>query len=111
MPKISGVAKLDITVTEKDRRDCIVASRKFGEGCFGGEPFFVGKETSDGNGDDEDDGYVVCYVHNEKTGESRFLVMDAKSPTLEIVAAVKLPHRVPYGFHGLFIKESDLNRL
>lgn len=109
MPKISGVAKLDITVTESDQKDCIVACRKFGEGCFGGEPFFVAKETE--SKDEEDDGYIVCYVHNEKTGESRFLVMDAKSPTLEIVAAVKLPQRVPYGFHGLFIKESDLNRL
>nr|GEV80804.1 carotenoid cleavage dioxygenase [Tanacetum cinerariifolium] len=110
MPKISGVVKLDISLSEVDRRECIVASRMFGPGCFGGEPFFVAKEPENPDAD-EDEGYIVSYVHNENTGESRFVVMDAKSPTLEIVAAVKLPHRVPYGFHGLFIKESDLTTL
>ncbi|CAN6825710.1 unnamed protein product [Brassica oleracea] len=59
---------------------------------------------------EEDDGYVVTYVHDEVAGESKFLVMDAKSPELEIVAAVRLPRRVPYGFHGLFVKESDINK-
>ncbi|XP_071698246.1 probable carotenoid cleavage dioxygenase 4, chloroplastic [Rutidosis leptorrhynchoides] len=110
MPKISGVVKLDVSQSELDRRECIVASRMFGPGCFGGEPFFVAREPENPDAD-EDDGYVVSYVHNENTGESRFVVMDAKSPTLEIVAAVKLPHRVPYGFHGLFVSESDLNKL
>ncbi|OMO89330.1 Carotenoid oxygenase [Corchorus capsularis] len=108
MPKISGVVKLD--VSKGERQDCIVGSRMYGPGCFGGEPFFVAKEA--GNPDaDEDDGYLVSYVHNENTGESRFLVMDAKSPNLDIVAAVKLPRRVPYGFHGLFVREGDLNKL
>lgn len=110
MPKVSGVVKLDISVAEGDRRDCIVASRLYGPGGFGGEPFFVAKEPNNPNAD-EDDGYVVSYVHDEKTGESRFLVMDAKSPNLETVAAVKLPQRVPYGFHGLFVRENDLNKL
>ncbi|KAF5795720.1 putative oxidoreductase [Helianthus annuus] len=110
MPKISGVVKLDVSLSEADRRECIVASRMFGPGCYGGEPFFVAREPDNPDAD-EDDGYVVSYVHNENTGESRFVVMDAKSPTLEIVAAVKLPHRVPYGFHGLFVRESDINKL
>ncbi|KAJ4954931.1 hypothetical protein NE237_011714 [Protea cynaroides] len=110
MPKISGVVKLDVSGSEHKERT--VACRMFGEGCFGGEPFFVAKNTGgDMAATAEDDGYVVTYVHDEKTGESRFLVMDAKSPSLEIVAAVKLPRRVPYGFHGLFVKESDLQKL
>ncbi|KFK28585.1 hypothetical protein AALP_AA7G016200 [Arabis alpina] len=108
MPKISGVVKLD--VNRIDRDDCIVAKRMFGEGCYGGEPFFVAKEEDD-DAEEEDDGYVVTFVHDEVNGESKFLVMDAKSPELEIVAAVKLPRRVPYGFHGLFVKESDLSKL
>ncbi|PIN07928.1 Beta, beta-carotene 15,15'-dioxygenase [Handroanthus impetiginosus] len=110
LPKVSGVVKLDVSVSDGDRRDCIVASRLFGPGCFAGEPFFVAREPDNSNAD-EDDGYVVAYVHNENTGESRFLVMDAKSPTLETVAAVRLPRRVPYGFHGLFVRERDLNKL
>ncbi|KAK3032602.1 hypothetical protein RJ639_037366 [Escallonia herrerae] len=110
MPKVTGIVKLDVSVSEGDRRDCIVASRMYGPGCYGGEPFFVAREPNNLEVD-EDDGYVVSYVHDENTGVSRFLVMDAKSPNLDIVAAVKLPRRVPYGFHGLFVRQSDLNRL
>ncbi|CAJ2646831.1 unnamed protein product [Trifolium pratense] len=101
MPKISGVVKIDVLKGEE------VGCRMYGEGCFGGEPFFVANE----DGVEEDDGYLVSYVHDEKKGESRFIVMDAKSPELEIVAEVKLPRRVPYGFHGLFVSESDMRKL
>ncbi|KAM1102905.1 hypothetical protein ACFX19_011677 [Malus domestica] len=108
MPKISGVVKLDVSNVE--HKECIVASRMFGPGCYGGEPFFVAREPENPEAD-EDNGFLVSYVHDEKAGESRFLVMDAKSPQLDIVAAVRMPRRVPYGFHGLFVRESDLNNL
>lgn len=110
LPKISGVVKLDVT-SEGDFQECTVASRKYGAGCYGGEPFFVSKAAAapENINSEEDDGYLLSYVHDENTGESRFLVMDAKSPNLDIVATVKLPQRVPYGFHGLFVKESELN--
>nr|BAC10552.1 nine-cis-epoxycarotenoid dioxygenase4 [Pisum sativum] len=101
MPKISGVVKIDVLKGEE------VGCRMFGEGCYGGEPFFVARE----GGVEEDDGYLVSYMHDEKKGESRFLVMDAKSPEFDIVAEVKLPRRVPYGFHGLFVRESDIRKL
>ncbi|KAK7309441.1 hypothetical protein RJT34_06172 [Clitoria ternatea] len=103
MPKIAGVVKLDVS----DKKEHTVGCRMFGEGCYGGEPFFVAREE----GGEEDDGYLVSYVHDEKKGESRFLVMDAKSPELDVVATVKLPRRVPYGFHGLFVKDSDLRKV
>ncbi|KAJ0970974.1 hypothetical protein J5N97_018933 [Dioscorea zingiberensis] len=104
MPKISGVAKIDFSLAGAG--DCVVAKREFGPGCYGGEPFFV-PENDDGEGE-EDDGYLVSYVHDEISGESRFFVMDARSPELEIVAEVVLPRRVPYGFHGLFVTAADL---
>lgn len=109
MPKISGVVKLDVSKGE-ERKDCTVGCRMYGEGCYGGEPFFVAREGGNHEGE-EDDGYLVSYVHDEKKGESKFLVMDAKSPELDVVAAVKLPRRVPYGFHGLFVRDSDLRRV
>ncbi|KAF3781287.1 hypothetical protein EJ110_NYTH28579 [Nymphaea thermarum] len=70
------------------------------------EPFFVAKQEAA----DEDDGYVLTYTHDEGSGESRFVVMDAKSPTLDVMATVKLLQRVPYGFHGLFLSEKDLQK-
>ncbi|XP_074585237.1 9-cis-epoxycarotenoid dioxygenase NCED1, chloroplastic-like [Curcuma longa] len=104
LPKISGVVKLDLAVAGNG--DCVVARRDFGRGCFGGEPFFVPKgERKD---EAEDEGYLVSYVHDEDSGESRFLVMDAQSLELEIVAEVLLPGRVPYGFHGLFVSRDEL---
>lgn len=106
MPKIRGVAKLDFEKVGESG-DCTVAKREFGEGCFGGEPFFVAKDHGNG-GDDQDDGYVVTYVHDERKCESRFVVMDAKSEDLEIVAEVLLPRRVPYGFHGIFVTKEEL---
>lgn len=44
---------------------------------------------------------------NKIARESEFVVMDVKSPTLGI-ADVRLPGREPYGFHGIFVPESDL---
>ncbi|KAL2348739.1 hypothetical protein Fmac_002739 [Flemingia macrophylla] len=102
MPKISGVVKLDVSKGEE------VGCRFYGEGCYGGEPFFVAREDAV---EEEDDGYLVTYVHDERSGVSKFLVMDAKSPELRVVAAVRLPRRVPYGFHGLFVKESELRKV
>ncbi|KAL0352037.1 UNVERIFIED_CONTAM: putative carotenoid cleavage dioxygenase 4, chloroplastic [Sesamum calycinum] len=90
-----AVVKLDLSLSSDD---CVVASRVFEPGCTGNGPFFVPNNPAA----DEDDGFLIAYVHDEKTQESKFLVMDANSPTLEIVAAVKLPGRVPTGFHGLF---------
>ncbi|KAK4428932.1 putative carotenoid cleavage dioxygenase 4, chloroplastic [Sesamum alatum] len=100
----TGVVKLDLSLSSDDCHDCIVASRMYGPGYFGNEPFFVPNDPAG----DEDDGFLVTYVHNEITQESKFLVMDAKSPTLEIVASVKLPGRVPTGFHGLFVSQDHL---
>nr|AEO50759.1 CCD4c [Crocus sativus] len=106
MPKISGVVKLDFNLVGTTIcSDCVVAKRDFGPRCFGGEPFFV---PADDNDEEEDKGYVMSYVHNEESGESSFVVMDAQSPELEIVAEVLLPERVPYGFHGLFVTQAEL---
>ncbi|KAH9321151.1 hypothetical protein KI387_015790 [Taxus chinensis] len=110
MPKISGVVKLDLERASESgevAEECVVASRMYGKECFGSEPFFVSR-TTDLNAR-EDEGYVVAYTHNERTGVSEFVVMDAQSPTLEIVASVELPARVPYGFHGLFVRGKDLS--
>ncbi|XP_071721610.1 probable carotenoid cleavage dioxygenase 4, chloroplastic [Rutidosis leptorrhynchoides] len=111
MVRTIGVVKLDITASSenntKDRNKHIVASRMYGENCFGGEPFFVARDPKDPNSE-EDDGYVVSYVHDESSGKSKFVAMDARSPSLEIVVEVKLPQRVPYGLHGIFIRENDL---
>ncbi|KAM0943307.1 putative oxidoreductase [Dioscorea sansibarensis] len=100
-PKISGVVKVDL---EGER---VVGRREFGLECYAGEPCYVPAREGEGGGE-EDDGYLVTYVHDERKEESRFVVMDARSPELEVVTEVALPRRVPYGFHGIFITEAQL---
>ncbi|KAL7153378.1 hypothetical protein ABFS83_04G164700 [Erythranthe nasuta] len=110
LPKAAGVMKIDLSVSsgpDGNHVDSIVASRLYEPGCYGGEPYFVAREP-DNPAAEEDDGYLVTYMHDENANESWFLVMDAKSPNLEIVAKVRMPGRVPYGFHGLFVSENNL---
>ncbi|ERM94749.1 hypothetical protein AMTR_s00011p00256590 [Amborella trichopoda] len=102
MPKSTGVVKLDLE--REGKGECVVAQRVYEEGWFGSEAAFVAKSESES----EDDGYVVAFLHEEATGEAGFVVMDAASSDLEIVASVTLPQRVPYGFHGCFLTEEQL---
>jgi 9-cis-epoxycarotenoid dioxygenase len=56
-------------------------------------------------------GWWLCrdLWHDETSGESNFIAMDAKSLNLDIVANVKLPRRVPWGFHSLFLNQNNLS--
>ncbi|KAL4194119.1 hypothetical protein AMTRI_Chr05g67100 [Amborella trichopoda] len=54
-------------------------------------------------GTDEDDGWIVCYAHNENTNISEVQMIAAKKFTEAPVAKTTIPCRVPYGFHGTFI--------
>ncbi|WZZ18346.1 hypothetical protein YC2023_111435 [Brassica napus] len=48
--------------------------------------------------------YDFTFVHEK----SCVNVIDAKTMSSEPVAVVELPHRVPYGFHALFVTEEQL---
>lgn len=104
-PKISGIAKVDLhsTGTLEER---VAGKIIYSQGCYGGEPFFVPRSSDPAA--PEDDGYILTFMHNEETSKSELLILDARSPTLEPVATVKLPSRVPYGFHGTFITSAEL---
>ena len=54
-------------------------------------------------GPDQDDGYLVTFVHDAATDRSDLVVLDASSMTK--VAAVHLPARVPFGFHGSWVAD------
>lgn len=104
-PKVSGIAKVDLhsTGTLEER---VAGKIMYSPGCYGGEPFFVPRSSDPAA--PEDDGYILTFMHNEETSKSELLILDARSPTLEPVATVKLPSRVPYGFHGTFITSEEL---
>ncbi|PWA96913.1 9-cis-epoxycarotenoid dioxygenase [Artemisia annua] len=97
-PKVSGFAKVDLQTGE---------TKKFiyGDEKYGGEPLFLPRDP---NSEAEDDGHILAFVHDEKTWKSELQIVNAM--TLALEAVVKLPSRVPYGFHGTFISAKDLAR-
>jgi len=66
----------------------------------------VGANRSSG----EDDGYVITLVTDSNNWESHCLVFDATDVAAGPVARVKMPHRVPFGFHATWARGEDLYR-
>ncbi|KAK9274380.1 hypothetical protein L1049_019194 [Liquidambar formosana] len=76
-----------------------VEYHKFAENTFCTGAAFVPKH----GGLEEDDGWIITFVHNEDTDISQVYVIDTKKFSCEPVAKITLPSRVPYGFHGAFM--------
>jgi carotenoid cleavage dioxygenase len=61
-----------------------------------GEPIFVPRSPDAAEGD----GFLLALVHRGAENRSDLLILDAQNVDAAALATVKLPHRVPYGFHG-----------
>lgn len=113
LAKVKGVAKFDLEAEpEVGKKQIEVGGNvkgifQFGPGRFGSEAIFVPRES--GVQLDEDDGYLICFVHDENTGKSEVNVIDARTMSPKAIAIVPLPARVPYGFHAFFVTEEQLN--
>ncbi|MEI2701801.1 MAG: carotenoid oxygenase family protein [Baekduia sp.] len=66
--------------------------------AWAGEPVFVAR----GDTGEEDDGVLLSVVLDGATGTSFLLVLDAAD--LSEIARAEAPHRVPFGFHGNFVR-------
>src|SRR5258707_6775983 len=69
----------------------------FGHGREPGEFVFV-PSTADAA---EDEGVAMGFVYDRSTDRSDLVLLDGQ--TLETVATVHLPARVPHGFHGNWV--------
>lgn len=76
-------------------------SHVFPTGQRPGEPVFVPAAGAT----NEDDGYLMTFVHDETTNTSHLTVLDASSMESDPVAQVHLPRRVPAGFHGSWVAD------
>ena len=56
----------------------------------------------------EDDGWLVTLVHDLTDMSAEFVVLDAQDLGRGYVARVKLPQRVPYGFHGNWVSDRSV---
>ncbi len=75
-----------------------------GPGRSGGEPVFVGRHGSV----DEDDGWLLTFVHDIPNDSAELVVLDAQDFNRREVARVLLPQRVPYGFHGNWVSDRSV---
>jgi carotenoid cleavage dioxygenase len=68
----------------------------YGPGRMTAEPVFVRKPGATA----EDEGWILSYVFDPERNQSDVVVLDAQDFAGEPVATVRLPVRVPFGFHG-----------
>uniref|UniRef100_A0A7N0SX73 Uncharacterized protein n=1 Tax=Kalanchoe fedtschenkoi TaxID=63787 RepID=A0A7N0SX73_KALFE len=106
MGKYGGLAKLYLEEPDRSSQGgnssegfVKVEYHMFPENIFCSGAAFVPKL----GGSEEDDGWIISFVHNEATDISQVYIVDAKSFLSEPVAKISIPCRVPYGFHGSYI--------
>jgi carotenoid cleavage dioxygenase len=91
---------------------------------------FVPRYTDATKCDGDDDGYLITFVYDDGTNRSevglrtqcfenvilkavvlaKVVVYDARTMSSVPVFRVILPDRVPFGFHGLWVDEDQLQR-
>ncbi len=83
-----GVIKYD-TVTGSSQ------VHRYGPGRFGGETVYI-----PGAGVTEDDGWIGTFVYDLNDDGAEFVLIGASDITAGPVARVRIPRRVPFGFHA-----------
>jgi len=86
--RFSALMKYNLSTGKSERHD-------FPEGVFGSEPAFAPRIGAAS----EDDGYLVTFTA-DLDGNSEAHIIDARDFSAPPLARVKLPQRVPAGFHG-----------
>ncbi|KAM0864598.1 hypothetical protein ACQ4PT_043824 [Festuca glaucescens] len=104
LPKYGGFAKLCLeereNVKKRSAEDLIkMEIHQLDEDQFCSGASFVPRV----GGPHEDDGWIISFVHNERTNTSQVNIIDTQEFEGDPVAKITLPRRVPYGFHGTFV--------
>ena len=94
LQRFSALRKYDLSTGSYVQHD-------FPAGVFGSEPAFAPRDGASGDGaGEEDDGYLVTFATDLESGASEAYIIDAKDFAAPPLARIKLPARVPAGFHG-----------
>ena len=92
------------SIIKYDTRTGKTVTHGFGPGRYCSESPFAPRV----GGEAEDDGFVVCFVHDAEGGDSEAHVLDARDFGAAPLAVVKLPRRVPVGFHACWVDGTQL---
>jgi carotenoid cleavage dioxygenase len=93
------VSRPSTAIVKYDLARGAATAHEFGPGRHPGEAVFVAA----GEAAAEDDGVLLCFVYDAARDGSDFVVLDARAPADAPLATVRLPQRVPFGFHGNWI--------
>ncbi len=85
-------------IVHYDVKNQTKVEHQFPEGDVPSEPVFVP------NGNKEGEGYLLTVVYRDKQDRSDVVILDAQHVRDEPLAVIKIPHRIPFGFHGNFIE-------
>ncbi len=96
--RFDGLAKYDL---ESGRAE----TWRFPAGCFASESPFAPRTDAC----EEDDGYVVTFVTDSATLASEIQIFDARHIADGPIGQVKLPQRVPPGFHSTWAPASHIH--
>lgn len=117
-PGTEPVDRMDVPsfdrVLKHDLRTGEVHEFALGEGRACGDIVFVPndeeKRKSECDDDDEDDGHLLVLTHVLAEDRAELLVLgrDERTGGLARVATVRVPVRVPFGFHNEFVPGSEL---
>ena len=88
-----------------DTRTGVGEHHEYGEGRFGSETVFAPRV---GATDADDDGYVLAFVADATTGDSEVVVVDARRAGDEPVCRVRIPQRVPIGYHSWWVPAAEI---
>ena len=93
----NGIYKYDLQERQKQ-------IYHFPEGMSASETPFSPSDNSKA----EDDGYLVCFLTDEESGNSEVNVFDARDVAKGPVCRLAVPYRVPAGFHSCWVNSEKL---
>jgi carotenoid cleavage dioxygenase len=96
-----ALIKYDTESNEMQRYD-------YGDGVFGSETPFCPKQGATRQNSEEDDGYLTTFVTDSNDWSSYCLIFDARDITQGPICRVKMPHRLPFGFHSNWLRGEDI---
>lgn len=95
--RFDGIVKHDTTTGQ-------AKTYAYPPGCYGGEPTFAPRIGSRS----EDDGYVLTFLEDDRTGESALGIFDAQRIEAGPIGRVHMPRRVPTGYHTWWVSADEL---
>ncbi len=96
-----GIIKFDLDNNSYEKWD-------YGQGVYGSETPFAPRYAPESDNLAEDDGYLVSFITDTKDWISYCVILDAQNIEPGPIARIKLPHRLPAGFHTLWVPGEDM---